>query len=137
MSPKLKAAIELAQYVHKGQVDKQGVDYIKHPEMVASFVDSEDAKIVAYLHDTIEDGDGKITIEQIKEMFGEKVAHAVFLLTRPKDMPYFDYVRRIKDCELAKQVKLADLKHNTMPERGTIPDTLMRRYEKAKRILTE
>ena len=137
MESRLDLAIALAKKIHKGQVDKQGVEYFKHPETVASFVEGEDAKIVAYLHDTVEDGDGKITIAQIREMFGDKIADAVALLTRPKDIPYFDYVRRIKTNKLATQVKLADLKHNTLPGRGEIPETLAKRYEKAKQILAE
>lgn len=48
-------AYEEAKKAHFGQVDKAGVDYIKHPETVASFVKTDEEKAVAYLHDVIED----------------------------------------------------------------------------------
>ena len=53
---------------------------------------------------------------------------------------YLDYVRRIKPNELAKQVKLADLKHNSDPGRQ-LEDTEINRirlekYKKALEILT-
>lgn len=35
-------AHEIARKAHAGEVDKAGVDYIKHPETVASFVKSAD-----------------------------------------------------------------------------------------------
>lgn len=38
---------------------------------------------------------------------------AVKLLTHNKDVPYMDYVAKIKDNELARKVKIADLTHNS------------------------
>ena len=131
---RLQQAIDIAKRVHAGQFDKQGVEYFKHPETVASYVDGEDAKIVAYLHDVIEDGNGQVSLDDLRKIFGNEIANAVNILTRPKDMPYFDYIERIKTNDLAKKVKLADLKHNTDPSRGVIP-SLIKRYEKAKEIL--
>ena len=105
-------AYEFAKVAHKGQKDKAGKDYINHPLTVASFVDSEDEKIVAMLHDVLEDTD--TTKTELEELFGQRVADAVALLTRDKSEDYFSYVRKIRDSgnELAKRVKLADLKHN-------------------------
>lgn len=48
-------AHNIAKMAHFGQVDRAGVDYIKHPEAVASFVVTDEEKAVAYLHDVIED----------------------------------------------------------------------------------
>ena len=48
-------AHNIAKMAHFGQVDRAGVDYIKHPEAVASFVKTDEEKAVAYLHDVIED----------------------------------------------------------------------------------
>ena len=55
----LERAIELATLAHRGQVDKAGRPYILHPlELMSRFADADaDAKIVAVLHDTIEDSD--------------------------------------------------------------------------------
>lgn len=65
-------ALEFATLKHKGQVDKGGTDYILHPITVASFLDTEEEKVVALLHDTVEDTD--TSIEEIEELFGTKVA---------------------------------------------------------------
>ena len=50
---------ELAQSIavaaHKGQVDKAGMPYIEHPAHVASGVQGDAAKAVAWLHDVVED----------------------------------------------------------------------------------
>ncbi|VJX71331.1 guanosine polyphosphate pyrophosphohydrolases/synthetases (COG0317) [Streptococcus pneumoniae] len=48
-------AHEVAKKAHFGQIDRAGIDYIKHPETVASFVATDEEKAVAYLHDVIED----------------------------------------------------------------------------------
>ena len=52
---KVKLAEWVAECAHKGQVDKSGVDYIEHSKKVASLVTEEKEKIVAYLHDVLED----------------------------------------------------------------------------------
>ena len=44
-------AKEIAERVHAGQVDKAGKPYIVHPAAVAGFVDGEEEKAVAWLHD--------------------------------------------------------------------------------------
>ena len=49
-------ATQIAIKVHKGQVDKGGHDYIYHPLRVEAKSNSFEEKIVALLHDTVEDG---------------------------------------------------------------------------------
>lgn len=48
-------ALTFAIEKHKGQVDKSGVDYINHPVYLALQCNTESEKIVALLHDVIED----------------------------------------------------------------------------------
>ena len=59
-------AYEVAKKAHLGQVDKAGVDYIKHPKTVASFVETDEEKAVAYLHDVVEDT--KLTLLDLEEL---------------------------------------------------------------------
>ena len=133
------AAHLIAKLAHKGQTDKSGAPYITHPEYVASLVSSEEEKVVAYLHDVMEDTD--VTEKELREIFGDRIADALVLLTHAPDVPYFDYVRNLKCNPLAKAVKLADLTHNSMISR--IPDPTekdyarLKKYEEAKKILTE
>ena len=65
-------AHEIAKMAHFGQVDRAGIEYIKHPETVASFVKTDEEKAVAYLHDVIEDT--PYTEEQLAAEFGKNVA---------------------------------------------------------------
>lgn len=128
-------ALKIATEAHKGQVDKAGVPYINHPLTVASLVDTEEEKIVALLHDTIEDT--SITEQDLIDYeFPNEIVEAVKLLTHNKNVPYMDYVAKIKDNELARKVKIADLTHNSDLSRlKEITDKDKKRYEKYQKAL--
>jgi (p)ppGpp synthase/HD superfamily hydrolase len=51
----LETAIRIAVTAHVGQLDKGGAAYITHPLRLMAAVDGEEAKIVAVLHDVVED----------------------------------------------------------------------------------
>lgn len=105
-------AYEIAKKAHLGQIDKAGEDYIKHPEKVASFVNSDEEKAVAYLHDVIEDTE--LTLEDLREYgFSEEVLKAVDVITKKKGQDYQTYLNTVKENKLARVVKLADLRHNS------------------------
>ena len=128
-------ALKIATEAHKGQVDKAGVPYINHPLTVASLVDTEEEKIVALLHDTI--GDTSITEQDLIDYgFPNEIVEAVKLLTHNKNVPYMVYVAKIKDNELARKVKIADLTHNSDLSRlKEITDKDKKRYEKYQKAL--
>ena len=105
-------AYEIAKRAHLGQVDKAGEDYIKHPEKVASFVETDEEKAVAYLHDVIEDTE--LTLEDLHEYeFSKEVIEAVDIITKKKGEGYQSYLNSVKKNKLARAVKLADLRHNS------------------------
>ena len=105
-------AKSIAIKAHLGQIDKAGKPYIEHPAFVASCVDGDEAKAVAWLHDVVEDT--SISFEDLaREGFSSDVLSALRLLTHQKSEPYFDYIRKVKKSALATEVKLADLKHNS------------------------
>lgn len=61
----------------------------------------------------------------------------VVAITRKEEEKYFDYIRRLKECDgVAKKVKLADLYHN-LSRKATLKPSLEKRYKKALRILDE
>lgn len=121
----------VAILAHKGQVDKAGVPYIEHPRFVAALCKTEEEKIVAFLHDTVEDTE--VTIGFIEKTFGEKIAEAVNLLTHQKDVPYFDYIKSLGANPLARAVKIADLTHNMDISRISSPQEKdYKRIEKYK-----
>ena len=103
-------AFEFMYAKHQGQVDKTGAPYYLHPLKVASFVSSEEAAIVALLHDTLEDTDA--TREEIAGLFGSEVADRVELATHKKGDSYMDYVKKAGSDPVTREVKLADLRHN-------------------------
>ena len=127
---KTKRAMKLCYEAHKGQVDKTGVPYVFHPFHVAEQMTDEATTIVALLHDVVEDTD--YTLEDIAALgFGKEVVDAVALMTHEDDVPYLEYVARLKDNPLARAVKLADLAHNSDLSRlGEIDDETRRRLEK-------
>lgn len=135
-------AMQLAYEAHHGQKDKAGVPYIFHPWHLAESMTDEISTCVALLHDVVEDT--AVTLAEIEKQFPPQVTQAVALLTHSKDVPYFEYVRAIRKNAVAKQVKLADLAHNSDVSRMTgmdiQPDVLVRRlekYGKARQILLE
>lgn len=101
----------IATNAHAGQKDKAGAPYLLHVIRVMMSVESMDEKIVALLHDVVEDSE--MTLAGLaKEGFPKKILQAVELLTKTESKPYKDYVEEIKQNELARVVKLADLKDN-------------------------
>ncbi|MFB5091388.1 HD domain-containing protein [Bacillus cereus] len=131
----IKIAHEIAKKAHAGQVDKAGMDYIKHPEAVASFVNTNEEKATAYLHDVLEDTE--ITANDLLSAgIPHKVVEAVQVLTKEKYTPYFEYLCRVKENSLARTVKLADLKHNSDRSRlARITDKDLKRLEKYRKAI--
>ena len=104
-------ALELAVEKHKNQTDKAGNPYILHPLHVMENVNSKEGKIVAILHDIIEDTD--ITENYLLKIgLSKRIVDAVVALTRSEDMDYQEYIKNLSSNPLAKEVKLADLEHN-------------------------
>ena len=118
----------LATKHHEGQKRWDGSPYIMHPRMVSELVETDEEKCVAWLHDVIED----CPAFDPKELdgFGAKVVFALHLLTKTKDSSYTEYLFRIKFYELARIVKIADLRHN-LSDLNKYPDKkkLKEKYE--------
>ena len=80
--PKFDEALLLAHDLHRHDVRKgTGKPYISHLLGVCSLVvdygGDEEMAIAALLHDAVEDHGGHPMLEQIRESFGERVAHIV------------------------------------------------------------
>ena len=69
--PTLKDAIDLATQHHEGQFDKGGKPYIGHPMRVMEKMMLKDYKIVAVLHDIVEDT--SITLQDLKDLINENL----------------------------------------------------------------
>jgi (p)ppGpp synthase/HD superfamily hydrolase len=135
----LERALQIAVKSHAGVKDRSGVPYIFHPIRVMLRCRNEDAKIVALLHDVVEDTD--VTFEQVAaEGFSESVMAALRLVTHAPEDSYEDYVEKIAANPIAVEVKLADLEDNSDIRRLQKFDekTAQRfgRYLRAYRFLT-
>ena len=106
-----RRAMRLAYRAHHGQLDKGGEPYIFHPMHVAEQMHTPEETAVALLHDVVEDGGA--TLEALRaEGFSEEIVEAVRVITRPKQMRYADYILEVGKNPIARQVKIADLRHN-------------------------
>lgn len=111
-TPLTKKALKISFEAHKDKYDKSGIAYVYHPYEVASNVRTESEVCVALLHDVVEDT--TITFEYlIAEGFSSEIIDALRLMTHNDGTHYYDYIRKIKQNSIAKNVKLADLKHNS------------------------
>ncbi len=131
-------ALRIAIKAHEGQKDKAGRAYVMHPIRVAERCKNPQAKVVALLHDTIEDTE--VTAEQLRsEGMPEEIVTAVLLLTKRTGEDYDDYVRRAAENAISREVKMADLEDNMDVRRLlTISDedvARLRKYHRAWHLL--
>lgn len=136
-------ALKLAYAAHQGQTDQSGIPYIFHPYHLAELMPDEITICTALLHDVVEDTD--ITIEDLEKDFPKEVIEALRLLTREEGMDYFEYIYAIRENNIARTVKLADVIHNSDETRiaccQNISDEKIQhrreKYKKARMILEE
>ncbi|MDP2113684.1 MAG: HD domain-containing protein, partial [Bacteroidota bacterium] len=123
---RINKAFEFANSAHAGVKRKSGEPYIIHPIAVATIVVDEiglsaTSIISALLHDVVEDTD--YTLEDISNLFGEKVASIVDGLTKLTDefTPHQDskqannfrkMLMTLSDDVRVILIKIADRLHN-------------------------
>lgn len=136
----LEEAIQLAVEAHEGDTDTAGATYIRHPLRLMEQMDTEQERIVAVLHDVVEDSEKDL--EEIEEKLGGDVRDAVDALTKDQDddVDYLDeYIPEIASNPLARKVKRADLRDNLDVTRLTEVDEDMldniQKYHKSLQYL--
>ncbi|MDV9034359.1 GTP pyrophosphokinase [Pseudomonas sp. RAC1] len=134
----LERAILLATRAHAGQLDKGGADYILHPLRVMARVSTPEQRIVAVLHDVLEDT--SVTLSDLaREGFSLKILAALLALSRRENERYEDFVVRLGSDPLAREVKLADLADNSDLSRlvcpGPVDMARLSRYREASAYL--
>lgn len=108
-------AFALAFRAHAGHVDKSGEVYVTHLVRVAAMVESDEARAVALLHDTVEDT--AVTEADLRAAFPARIVDAVMALTKRPLEPLEDYIARVAANPLARRVKRADFADNSAPSR--------------------
>jgi adenylyl-sulfate kinase len=136
-SDRVTIALNMAVNAHLTQKRWGGEPYITHPTAVADMCETEDQKIVALLHDTIEDT--TLTDEDISKQFEPHIVDAVDAMTKREGGSYKDYILSLKNNELARYVKIRDIKHNMqdLDSKKKIDRVRIARYELALFILGE
>lgn len=107
----LTKAIILAAQGHDGQTDKGGQPYILHPLRVMQSAKGEDERIVAVLHDLVEDT-GYTLAHLAGEGFPDEIVQAVDCLTKRDGEAYDAFIDRIRANPLASRVKILDISDN-------------------------
>lgn len=131
----LERAVAIAAEAHAGQVDKAGAPYLLHPLRVMMQLDGSAERIVAVLHDVVEDSDW--TFERLRgEGFSEAVIAGIDAVTRRDKEPYDEFVLRAGRDAIGRRVKLADLRDNSNLGRIATPtDEDLERIAKYKRAI--
>lgn len=140
MKPGIEDALELALKAHRGQVDKAGMPYILHPLRLMLKMTTDEARIVALLHDIVEDS--PYTLDDLRQMgYADTILEAVDCLTKRADEDYMVAMQRVRHNPVARQVKLADLEDNMDIRRlSTLTEKdaeRLRRYRAAWAFLQE
>ena len=131
---KLLIAFYYCIKAHYKQFDKGGKWYVLHPLTVSWHCKKYNEKILALLHDVVEDSN--IKISDISSHFSDEIIEALNLITKTKGISYDLYLEKIKNNKLARNVKIEDIKHNMNLKRlKNITDKDIKRYEKYKKSL--
>ena len=137
LSQDVKTAREWAERLHQGQVDKSGKPYIGHPARVAGRLQTPEAQVVGWLHDTVEDTG--LSLSEVEKEFGIETAKAVDAVSRKDGEDWDAYLLRVKKNPIARQVKISDLIDNSNLSRLdhiTIKDVLRQaKYNRALQFL--
>lgn len=107
----LQAALNIAFEAHKDQIDKGGMPYILHPMRLMFQFSQKNLKIIALLHDVLEDS--SFTENDLNNAgFSKEIINALIALTRKNEESYQEFIERIAINDLARLVKIADIKDN-------------------------
>lgn len=134
----VQKAIEIAVKYHSNQVDKSGDIYILHPLRVMSKMDTHEERIIAVLHDILEDT--IITEDYLLSIFPVDIVEDIKLLSKINGESYEVFITRIQKSERASKIKLVDIEDNLSYTRITKlteehRSRLVNKYTNAKRLL--
>jgi (p)ppGpp synthase/HD superfamily hydrolase len=142
----IERAVAIAAEAHAGQTDKAGAPYLLHPLRVMLSVSKAEERIVAVLHDVLEDCPGW-TLDRLRaDGFSEVVLAGLVSVTKTAfeeaakdEASYLAFVRRAAANPIGRVVKLADLRDNFDLSRIAAPtdrDRLrLKKYERAIALL--
>jgi (p)ppGpp synthase/HD superfamily hydrolase len=144
--PTIGETIDHIRLLHAGQLTKAGEPYWTHPVAVMCLLPADatdDERIAALLHDVMEDCG--CTPETLRFAgYSERTISLVVALSRPTGPDCPTYSQWIASIIVSgdrglMQIKLADNRHNSMPDRvAALPISergIVKRYEKSQAVL--
>lgn len=126
----LGRAVRIAAEAHEDQKDKAGEAYILHPLRLMARARTDDERIVALLHDVVEDSEW--TLDALAaEGFPSHIVQAVDCLTHRNGEDYDAFITRVLTNPLAVRVKLLDIEDNMdMTRLGALAGKDLERLQK-------
>lgn len=132
---KIYNVFRFAREAHLGQRRKNGDSYISHPVRVTRIARDHGADTeeiyAALLHDVVEDGG--ITLDNIAERYGKRVAFLVDGLTPLNDLE--DTINKLKEYSERDKgvilIRLCDVLHNLNTLAGKLSDKSKIRHKAA------
>lgn len=135
----LERAIQIAAEAHAGQFDKGGEAYILHPLRVMPRMQSQAERIVAVLHDVVEDSAQHSFETLSREGFAPEIIEAIQAITKLPGEGRVAAARRAAEHPIARLVKLADNAENMDLSRIPNPTekdlNRIKQYEEVRSIL--
>jgi len=107
----IERAVAIAAEAHTGQIDKAGAPYLLHPLRLMLQMETTEDRIVAALHDVVEDSDWSLECLR-REGFSRVIIEAIDSVTRRQSETYEEFVLRAAQNSIGRRVKLADLRDN-------------------------
>jgi len=119
-SLKERQAQKLAEFIHLGQLRRDGKPYITHPERMVHYLKvspeinlTEDMICATWLHDTLEMSEIKNSLPIISHTFGMDITHLILILTHEEHIPYNKYILNVAKYPDALTIKFVDMIDNT------------------------
>lgn len=109
----LEKTLIIIEKTFRHNKDKQGMAYIGHLIRVSNKVSGSNEKIVALLHDIVEDTE--VTLDDLREIgYSKEIVDAVDILTHRKGFTHDQYIDKVigSNNQLAIKVKKADVEDN-------------------------
>lgn len=112
----METAERIARHAFEGKFRRDGeTPYVRHLERVVYSLrdESEDVRVVAWLHDLFELEDNTISVQQLADAgIPTRLLMCVHRLTRLAGVSYEEYIISVCQCAICRMVKTADILDN-------------------------
>jgi (p)ppGpp synthase/HD superfamily hydrolase len=135
----LTIALRISIEAHSNQEDKSGSPYILHPFRLMLRFNTEKMRVIALLHDVLEDSNHTQEF-LIDSGIPQEWVYIIKILTKRSYQSYEEYIKDISHNELATLIKIADLEDNMNILRLNILEDKdierIKKYHKAWKLLS-